>query len=136
MQHVMPMTELVEIVHVRPDRCAVSRRRAWSDGRLVSGGVVESVDVDRSAGSETILVETSFGSRKDESLYWDPGSGAALAESAVRWRGMSERVSCGRFMLNEFAPSQELPGATFFVRFVCRGWRWIPAQGSRLTYGC
>ena len=69
------------------------------------------------------MVVTFFESEEEEeeSLYWDPRSGAVLAESVVHWRGMSERVWCGRFMLDEFAPSRELPGATFFARFVCRG---------------
>lgn len=75
------------------------------------------------------MVETFFGSREEELLYWNPGSGAVLSESVVRWCGMSERVSCGRFMLDEFAPSQELPGATFFARFVCRGLALDPAAG-------
>ena len=123
------MTELFEIVHIGAGRCAVSRRRAWSDGRLLDGGGVESVDVDCAVDGETILVETFFGSEEKESLYWDPGSGAVLEDSVVRWPGTSERVSCGRLMLNEFAPSQELPGATFFLRFVCRGLALDPGAG-------
>lgn len=124
-----PMVELVEVIHVGTGRSAVSRRRAWSNGRLVSGDSVGSVDVDRIADDETILVETCFGSEEDEARYWDPASGAVLADSVIRWRGTSEPVSCGRFMLDEFAPSEELPGATFFVRFVCRGLALDPGAG-------
>jgi hypothetical protein len=123
------MAELVEVVHIGADRCAVSRRRAWNDGRLVRGGGVGSVDADRIADDETILVETFFGSEEDEARYWDPASGSVLAHSVVRWRGTSEAVSCGRFMLDEFAPSEELPGATLFVQFVCRGLALDPDAG-------
>ena len=123
------MTELVEIVHVGSGRCRVSRRRAWSDGRLVDDSRIENIDVDRIVDADTVLVETFFGSREEESLYWDSRSGAVLAESVVRWRGMSERVSCGRLMLDEFAPSHELPGATFFARLICRGMALDPNAG-------
>ena len=123
------MPELVEIVQIGAGPCAVSRRRAWSDGRLLEGGRVGSVNVDCAAGGEAILVETFFESEEEESLYWHPGSGAVLADSVVSWRGMSERVSCGRVMLDEFAPSQELPGATFFARLVCRGLALDPSAG-------
>ena len=115
------MTAVVEIVHVGAGPDAVSRRRTWSDGRLVRGDLSRDVGADRIADREAMQVETYFGSDAEESRYWDPGSRSVLAESVVRWRGKSERVRCGRFMLDEFAPSQELPGATFFVRFVCRG---------------
>ena len=123
------MTELVEIVHIGAGPCAVSRQRAWSNGRLLDGGGVASVDVDCAADGAAVLVETFFGSEEEESLYWDPGSGAVLADSVVSWRGVSERVSCGRLMLDEFAPSQELPGATLFARFVCRGLALDPDAG-------
>ena len=123
------MTELVEVVHVGLGRGAVSRERAWSEGRLVSGGVVESVGGDRIVDGVTIVVETYFGSDEEAARFWDPVSGAVLADSVVRWRGVSERVSCGRFMLDEFAPREELPGATFFVRFVCRGLALDPSVG-------
>lgn len=95
----------------------------------MNAGRVENVDVDRAADGEAILVETFFEGREEESRYWDSGSGAVLAESVVRWRGMSERVSFGRFMLDEFAPSEELPDATFFARFVCRGLALDPDAG-------
>lgn len=128
------MPELVEIVRIGADSCAVFDRRVWSNGRIVSDGLVsscavESAHIDRVAYGETILVEALFGSDEEESLYWDPGSGAVLADSVVSWGGMSERVACGRSMLDEFAPSTELPGATFFVRFVCRGLALDPDAG-------
>ena len=123
------MAELVEVVHVGAGRCAVSRRRAWRGGRLLDGCGGESVDVDCAADGETIVVETFFGSDEEESLYWDPGSGAVLADSVISWRGMSDRISCRRSMLDEFAPSEELPGATLFARFVCRGLALDPDAG-------
>ena len=128
------MPELVEIVQIGAGPGAVSHERVWSNGRLVRDGLVsscavKSVNIDRAADGETILVETFFGSEEEESLYWDPGSGAVLADSVVSWRGMSERVSCGRLMLDEFAPSQELPGATLFARLVCRGLALDPGAG-------
>lgn len=123
------MLELIEIVHIGAGPCAVSHERVWSSGRLVSSCAVESANIDRVASGEAILVETFFGSHEEESLYWDPGSGAVLADSVVSWRGVSERVSCGRSMLDEFAPSQELPGATLFARLVCRGLALDPGAG-------
>lgn len=120
-QYVVPVTGLVEIIHVGSGGCTLSRQRVWSDGGLVNSGRVGSDGLDRLREGETILIETFFESEEEESLYWDRGSGVVLADSVVHWRGVSEQVSCRRSMLDEFAPCGELPDATFFVRFVCRG---------------
>ena len=62
------MPELVEIVQIGAGPCALSHRRAWSDGRLVGDSVSDRVDIDRVADGETILVETFFGSEEEEAL--------------------------------------------------------------------